>query len=87
MQYTKIFLGVIFSIYFLIIIVAMIKSKRFIKLFLLTVLQGLCSLFAVNLLGQYITIHIPVNVWSLGISSIGGIPGVVLMLLCDGFIC
>lgn len=87
MQFTKIILGIIFFTYFFIILITLVKSKRFILTLLLTILQGLCSLFAVNLIGQHITIHIPVNAFTLSISSIGGISGVIMMLLCDGFIC
>ncbi len=82
----KVFLGCIFAFYIVVIIISYIKSKRFFTVSLLTALQGICSLFAVNLIGQYITVHIPVNAWTLGISSIGGVSGVIMMLLCDGFI-
>ncbi len=82
----KIFLGCIFSFYIIMIVIAFIKSKRFFTAFLLTALQGVCALFAVNLIGQYIMVHIPVNAWTLSVSSVGGISGVVMMLLCDGFI-
>ena len=82
----KLFLGIIAFFYVLIVIIAMIKTKRFFIVTLLTVLQGICTLFAVNLIGNYINVHIPVNGWSLGISSIGGISGVIMMLLCGGFI-
>lgn len=85
MQYAKIFLGIIISIYCLIIFITMLKSKRFTKTLFLSILQGICSLFAVNLLGQYISVHIPINCWTLGISSIGGLPSVIMILLCDVF--
>lgn len=85
MQSAKVFLGVILVVYFLIITITMIKSKRFFTVLFLTVLQGVCALFAVNLLGQYISIHIPINGWTIGVSSVGGISGVIMMLLCDGF--
>ena len=86
MESAKAFLGILSVIYILIILTTMIKSKRFFTTLFLTVLQGVCALFAVNLLGQYISIHIPINQWTLGISSVGGISGVIMMLLCDGFI-
>ena len=86
MQSAKIFLGIIFVIYALTILITIIKTKRFFTATFLTVLQGICGLFAVNLLGQYIAIHIPVNGWTIGISSIGGLSGVIMMLLCDGII-
>lgn len=84
MQSEKVFLGIIFVIYALTIFITMIKTKRFFTTIFLTVLQGICGLFAVNLLGQYIAIHIPVNGWTIGVSSIGGLSGVIMMLLCDG---
>lgn len=84
MQSAKIFLGIIFLIYTLTIFITIIKTKRFFTTMFLTILQGICGLFAVNLLGQYIAIHIPVNGWTIGVSSIGGISGVIMMLLCDG---
>ncbi len=86
MQSAKVFLGILFAVYVLFIFISMIKSKRFFTVLFLTVLQGVCALFAVNLLGQYISIHIPINGWTIGVSSIGGISGVIMMLLCDGFI-
>ena len=86
MQSTKIFLVIIFVIYVLSILITMIKTKRFFTTIFLTVLQGVCGLFAVNLLGQYIAIHIPVNFLTIGTSSIGGLSGVIMMLLCDSFI-
>ncbi len=86
MQSAKIFLGIIFTIYVLILIITMIKSKKFFSSLFLTMLQGICALFAVNLLGQYISIHIPINQWTIGVSSVGGISGVIIMLLCDAFI-
>ena len=84
MQSAKIFLGSIFIVYALTILITIIKTKRFFTTMFLTVLQGICGLFAVNLLGQYIAIHIPVNGWTIGVSSIGGLSGVIMMLLCDG---
>ena len=84
MQSAKIFLGIIFVLYTLTILITIFKTKRFFTTMFLTVLQGICGLFAVNLLGQYIAIHIPVNGWTIGVSSIGGLSGVIMMLLCDG---
>ncbi|MBR5246384.1 MAG: pro-sigmaK processing inhibitor BofA family protein [Clostridia bacterium] len=86
MTSAKIFLGFVFSIYVLVIFITHIKSKRFFLSVFLTSLQGLCALFAVNLLGKYISIHIPVNYLTLGISSVSGISGVIMLLLQDIFI-
>ena len=85
MTFAKIFLISIFLIYFIIIIYAYIKTKTFFSTFIIIALQGICALFAVNLLGQYISVHIPLNGLTIGISSLGGIPGIIMILLCDVF--
>lgn len=83
----KILLGVLLAIYIIVIFIAYFKSKRFFTALLFTALQGICALFAVNLIGKYITIHIPINAWTIGLSSLGGVSGVILLLLCDIFMC
>lgn len=85
MIYAKLILGALLATYLSIIFITYFKSKRFFTALLFTALQGVCALFAVNLIGKYITIHIPVNAWTLGISSIGGVSGVIMLLLCDTF--
>ncbi len=86
MQSAKLFLGLIFSFYVLTIFLTMIKTKSFFKICFLNALQGICSLFAVNLLGQYLSIHLPTNGWTIGLASTGGISGVIMILLCDSFL-
>ncbi len=86
MQSANVFLGLIFSVYTILILITYIKSKKFFKAFFLTALQGICALFAVNLIGKFVEVHIPVNYWTLGISSVGGASGVIMMLLCDIFL-
>lgn len=81
----KIFLGILFAVYLIIILITNFKSKKFFLALMFTALQGICALFAVNFIGKYITVHIPVNIWTLGISSAGGISGVIMLLLCDIF--
>ena len=84
MQSAKIFLGIIFVTYSIIILITMLRTKRFFTAIFLNIIQGVCGLVAVNLLGQYISIHIPVNGWTIGVSSVGGLSGVIMILLCDG---
>ena len=85
MDSAKLFLGFVFAIYLVIILITYFKSKRFITALLFVALQGVCALFATNLIGKYITVHIPVNIFTLSIASIGGISGVIMLLLCDVF--
>lgn len=85
MQSAKIFLGIIFSVYLIAVLITFIKSKRFFTALILTALQGLCALFAVNFIGGFLAVHIPVNGWTMGLSSVGGISGVIMILFCDIF--
>ncbi|MCH5191905.1 MAG: pro-sigmaK processing inhibitor BofA family protein [Oscillospiraceae bacterium] len=86
MQSAKVFLGIIFFLYLIIVLITYIKSKRFFTAMILTALQGLCALFAVNFIGGYLAVHIPVNGWTMGLSSVGGISGVIMILLSDIFL-
>ena len=63
-----------------VIIFCAFKSKRFIAAVILSVLQGVGSLFAVNFIGSFIGVHLPVNALSLTVSSVGGASGVALLL-------
>lgn len=85
MENGKVFLGALFGIYVLVIIISMIKSKRFFTVLFSTVLQGVCAIFAVNFIGNFISVHIPINIYTLGLSSIGGLSSVITLLLCDCF--
>ncbi len=87
MQSANVFLGILFSVYTIIIFISYIKSKRFFTALILTAMQGVCALFAVNFIGKFIEVHIPVNYYTLGLSSVGGVSGVILLLLCDIFMC
>ena len=85
MQSAKLFLGIVFSLYLIVIFITSVKSKRFFTALLLTALQGVCALFAVNFIGTFLSVHIPINGWTVGVSSIGGVSGVIMLLLCDVF--
>lgn len=85
MENGKVFLWVLFGIYALVIIISMIKSKRFFTVLFSSVLQGICALFAINLIGNFISINIPINIYTLSVSSLGGLSGVITILLCDCF--
>ncbi len=84
-MFAKVFLGIVFSVYAIVILITYLKSKRFFLSLILTALQGICALFAVNVIGQFISVHLPINTYTLGVSSIGGVSGVIMLLLCDIF--
>lgn len=86
MTSANIFLGIVFSVYALAVLITFIKSKRFFTALFLTALQGVCALFAVNLIGDFTAVHVPVNAYTIGLSSIGGVAGVIMILLSDIFL-
>ena len=70
------------SIFFtLVIIQLLIRSKKPIRKAVSGILTGLFSLFAVNLLGIFTNVTLPISLLSLGISAVAGIPGVTMLLL------
>lgn len=68
---------------FVVIISALFSSKHFIKSFLLSALQGLSALFAVNFIGDFIGVHLALNWFSAAVSAAGGLPGVIFLLISD----
>ncbi len=79
----KAVLLILFSVLFLIQTAVLIKNKKLISGILLTVIQGICALFAVNLIGSFIDVRIPVNFWTLSTSGLFGISGVIILLITD----
>ena len=66
-------------------IVGIVKSGHPVKAAFLSVLSGVAALFAVSLLKNGSGPLLPVNEVTLGISAVGGVPG-VLLLLCTRLI-
>lgn len=79
----KAVLLILFLVLFLIQTAVLIKNKKLISGILLTVIQGICALFAVNLIGGFIDVRIPVNFWTLSTSGLFGISGVIILLITD----
>lgn len=61
----------------------MIKSERGATSFVLSALQGIAALFAVNLTGMITGVTVAVNWYTLGATAILGLPGVVGTLLLN----
>ena len=64
-----------------VIIVTVFKTKRVIAATLLSVFQGIGSLFAVNFIGSFIGVNLSVNAFTITLSALGGIPAVILLLI------
>ncbi len=67
----------------IVILIAMLRTKRFFTMLFLTALQGLAAFFAVNFVGGFFGVHLALNWGHLGVSSLGGVPGVILLLLVN----
>lgn len=67
----------------IVILISMLRTKRFFTMLFLTVLQGLAAFFAVNFVGGFFGVHLALNWGHLGVSALGGVPGVILLLLVN----
>ncbi len=65
----------------IIVLGRMIKTKHFFKSVIMSAIQGIFALFAVNAVGIVSGVTIAVNGITIAISCIGGVPGVILLLL------
>lgn len=82
----KIILGTLFAttIIFAILYVAKDSEKPF-KRSILSVFSGTIALVAVNIVGLFTGVYIPISTLSICVSTVGGIPGVTAMLVIDTF--
>lgn len=67
----------------LVIVISYFKSGKLIRSLFLSVFYGLSSLFAVNFIGGFTGLHLSVNVFSLLISCVSGMPGVIFLVVTD----
>ena len=61
------------------------KKKKPFKRAFLSMLAGVVTLGAVNLLSSLTTVYIPVTELSLMVSAAGGVPGVALLVILSAF--
>lgn len=67
----------------LVIVISYFKSGRLIRSLFLSAFYGLASLFAVNFIGGFTGLHLSVNLFSLLISCVSGMPGVIFLVVTD----
>ena len=79
------FLGVLLFIYICVLLVTARRQGKLLKVLGLTVLSGIIGMVAVNLLTGFTGVRIPVNWWTVGTSSIFGLPGVIALLVIKMF--
>lgn len=75
----------ILSLCGLVILVAMIKTHKLFRAMLLSVIQGLTAVLAVNFAGEFAGVHISLNLFSALVASIGGLPGVIFLVVNNLF--
>lgn len=64
-----------------VILLSMLRTKRFFSALILTAVQGIAAFFAANFAGGFFGVHLPLNAFSISIVSVGGTPAVIMMLL------
>lgn len=67
----------------MIILISMFRTKHFFKSLFLSIFQGVTTLFAINLIGDIINVHVPLNWFSATVGAVGGLPGVIFLLVND----
>ena len=67
----------------LLIIISMLRSKRFFSALILTAIEGIAALFAIDWIGSFIGVNLPVNGYTAALCALGGIPGVIFLLIAD----
>lgn len=71
----------VFAVSVIIILTASVKSKHFFKSVFLSAFSGVGGLFALQLVSEFTQLTLPVNAFTLAVSSVSGIPGVIGLLL------
>ena len=67
----------------IVIMFTMIKTHRFFRSLFMSAMQGVIALFSVNFIGGFIGLHLSLNLFSLLVSCISGLPGVILLVVND----
>lgn len=72
------------GVFLLLVVIQMImKSKRPFRHAVGGILTGIFTLVLVNLTGIFTGVSLPVSPLTIGISGVGGIPGVTMLLLLN----
>lgn len=56
-------------------------GKRRLPFFLLAAAAGVAAFFAADLVGGLFSFRLPLNAFTLAVSAVGGVPGVILLCL------
>ncbi len=67
----------------LFVLISMLRTRKPVRILVLTMLQGLAAICAVNLLGMLIDIDIALNWYTVSAAMVFGTPGVIGILLLN----
>ena len=54
---------------------------KYIKWLLKSIIIALVLIFITNIIGVYININIPINIWTIFIVSIFRVPGIIILII------
>ena len=63
------------------LIIFAFRGKRPFRTMMITALLGLLALAAVCISGIFTGVTLPINVWTVSCSALGGVPGVITLLI------
>ena len=82
----RIFIGILIALGIfaaLVLVQVIAKSKKPVRKTVISICGGLCAWLAVNISGYFTGVRLTLNPLSIGVSAVGGIPGVTTMLLLN----
>ena len=82
----RIFIGILIALGIfaaLVLVQVIAKSKKPVRKTVISICVGLCALVAVNRSGYVRGVRLSLNLRSICVSAVGGIPGVTTMLLLN----
>ena len=71
----------VMSVCAIIVVSVMIGTRHFFSSLIMSAMHGIVALFAVNLIGDFLSVHIALNLFSLMTGVFGGLPGVIFLLV------
>ena len=86
MEIIKTILNVCAILYGIGFIVFALYSRKPFKLIFINLFSGIAVLILASILGKYLGYSLFINIYSLSVSTILGIPGVILLVLIDMFL-
>lgn len=73
-------------ILFLFIVQLIVKAKNPLKKTVLAMFKGVLTLVAVNVMGIFTGVTLPISLFSIAVSAIVGVPGIATMFIFNTFL-